>query len=208
VRRRWAPRRGGGGVGIAWGNRVGGSRCHLVAVLTRRYSSLDPLGRSGLDRAAAETRAGGVPSPAAGSQRRESVTWDGAIRGDQHCALRGFGAEVDCPPGSRISPQSHAKVASRDPRRWVRVVCQPYLLQLRSTGAVVHQNVILDRAPDVTDQERQDDGAPGRTGRTQRMSRVLHCAAVIRTLPQTVRSRHSLGRLSDKATCKGWLRPT
>jgi hypothetical protein len=123
-------------------------------------------------------------------------------------ALRGFGAEVDCPPGSRISPQSHAKVASRDPRRWVRVVCQPYLLQLRSTGAVVHQNVILDRAPDVTDQKRQDDGAPGRTGRTQRMSRVLHCAAVIRTLPQTVRSRHSLGRLSDKATCKGWLRPT
>jgi len=79
-------------------------------------------------------------------------------------------------------------------------------------GQFVYQNVILDRAPDVIDQESQDDGASGRTGQRsaipQLMSRVLHCAAVIRTRPQTVRSRHSLWRLSDKATCNGWLRPS
>ena len=35
-------------------------------------------------------------------------------------------------------------------------------------GQFVYQNVILDRAPDVIDQESQDDGASGRTGQTQR----------------------------------------
>jgi hypothetical protein len=39
-------------------------------------------------------------------------------------------------PGSRISPQSHAKAASRDPKQWDRVVCPPYLLPLQSPGAV------------------------------------------------------------------------
>jgi len=34
-------------------------------------------------------------------------------------------------------------------------------------GKFVYQNVILDRAPDVIDQEPQDDGASGRTGQTQ-----------------------------------------
>ena len=38
--------------------------------------------------AAAETRTGGSSISCSGSQRRESVTWDGAIRGYQHCALR------------------------------------------------------------------------------------------------------------------------
>jgi len=40
------------------------------------------------------------------------------------------------------------------------------------------------------------------------MLRVLHCSAVIRTRTQTIRPRHFLWRLSDEATCKGWLRPT
>ena len=51
------------------------------------------------------------------------------------------------------------------------------------------------------------DGPGERSEIPQLMPRVLHCAAVIRTRLQTVRSRYSLWRLSDKATCRGWLRP-
>jgi len=114
-------------------------------------------------------------------------------------------------PGSRISPQSHATAASRDPKQriesFARLTCCRYAL----LGQFVYQNVILDRAPTSTKSRKtmaHQDGPGERSAIPQRMSRVLHCAAVIRTRPQTVRSRHSLGRLSDKATCKGWLRPS
>jgi hypothetical protein len=74
----------------------------------------------------------------------------------------------------------------------------------------VYQNVILDRAPDVMDRELQDDGAAGRTGRTQHdIAAKVESPALHRgdQDSQAVRSRHSLLRLSDKATCKGWFRP-
>ena len=116
-------------------------------------------------------------------------------------------------PGSRISPQSHAKAASCDPKQWDRVVCPPYLLPLRSPGAVCvpecHPRPSARRSSTKSRKTMAHQDGPGkRSAIPQLTSRVLHCAAVIRTRPQTVRSRHSLWRLSDKATCNGWLRPS
>ena len=55
--------------------------------------------------AAAETRTGGSSITCSGSQRRESVTWDGAIRGYQHCVLRDGNELADV--AKRVDKQDH-----------------------------------------------------------------------------------------------------
>jgi hypothetical protein len=55
--------------------------------------------------AAAETRTGGRSITCSGSQRRDSVMWDGAIRGYQHCALRDGNELADV--AKRVDKQDH-----------------------------------------------------------------------------------------------------
>lgn len=57
------------------------------------------------ERAAAETRTDGSSITGSGSQRRESLTWDEAMRGYQHCALRAGNELADV--AKQVDKQEH-----------------------------------------------------------------------------------------------------
>jgi hypothetical protein len=94
----WEVGRGLGLRSSSWRGRCAGCCSKLVVGASDLWG--DPV-----ERAAAETRTGGSSISCSGSQRRESVTWDGAIRGYQHCALRNGNELSDV--AKRVDKQDH-----------------------------------------------------------------------------------------------------